>query len=162
MVSSTVPQMYIDRCNEMTNIISHIWSQPMYVFEDLLPSKLEKSGAVYIIGMRSNDDILYVGRTKDLRRRLYTNHLMGNESTARLKKYLTKDELLRQFVNDMNVVYPDIYDPEQKKEAYMYAKNFIRQQCYFKFLKLDESRIRGLIEAGLAYALNTRFVKEEH
>ncbi|MFD2045702.1 GIY-YIG nuclease family protein [Ornithinibacillus salinisoli] len=35
---------------------------------------------------KNNSQALYVGRTKNLRQRLYYNHLQGNKPTARLKK----------------------------------------------------------------------------
>jgi len=44
----------------------------MYTFAQLTPDLLESVGAVYIIGDVNSDEILYVGITKDLKRRLYT------------------------------------------------------------------------------------------
>lgn len=160
MVSAEVPKKYLDRCNELKNLLKLIWSQPIFTFDELVPSKLETVGAVYIIGNKNTDEILYVGRTKDLRRRMYTNHLMGNESTARLKKYLTKDVLLKNFAAKSNITFPNVN--YQKSAAYQLAKNFIKENCYFRFLDVDESRMRGLYEAGLTYVLDTRFVEEEH
>lgn len=156
------PKEYIDRCYELISIVEEMWSQPEIHFDSLVPSKLAVLGAVYAIGIRDTDQILYVGRTKDLRRRLYTNHLMGNESTARLKKYLTKDELLSAFAVTVEKVLPDLKDPTYKKETYRLAKEYIRNHCYFKFIPVDESRLRGLTEAGLTFALNTKFIEEEH
>ncbi|MGO4695509.1 GIY-YIG nuclease family protein [Paenibacillus sp. 2TAB26] len=157
-----VPKQYIDRCYELIGIVEKIWSQPEIHFEFLVPSNLEILGAVYAIGIRGTDQILYVGRTKNLQRRLYTNHLMGNESTARLKKYLTKDELLTAFAVTVEKMLPEPEDIRYKKEAYQLAKDYIRNHCYFKFLPLDESRLRGLTEAGLTFAFNTKFLEEEH
>lgn len=162
MTLKEVPLKYVQRSNDLIKLVGDIWSQPMYTFEKLVPSLLESRGGVYIIGVRNNDNILYVGRTKDLKRRLYTNHLMGNESTARLKKYLIKDQLLHDFAVSIQRKLVDIEGIESKKEAYQLAKEYIRKHCYFKFLPLDESRERGLLEAGLTYAFDTKFIEEEH
>jgi len=162
MVSTNVPQKFIDRCNDLTELLKYMWLQRMYTFDELVPRRLESIGAVYVIGDVNTDDILYVGRTKDLKRRMYTNHLMGNQSTARLKKYLTKDELLEEFARSVGVEFPNVEDPDQYQDAYRLAKRFIREKCYFKFITVDESRMRGLFEAGLTYALDTKFIEEEH
>ena len=60
-------------------------SAPLY-FRDLTPSDLpEKMPGVYAIFDEDHHEVLYVGRTKNLRRRLYTNHLHGPKANARLK-----------------------------------------------------------------------------
>ena len=152
----------INRCDELKALVEKIWSQKKIYFEELVPSRLKTLGAVYIIALRDTDEVLYVGRTKDLKRRLYTNHLMGNESTARLKKYLTKDNLLKIFATKKKADFPDVNDRDGKKVAYQLAKDFIKEKGYFRFIEVDESRNRGLFEAGLTYALNTKFLEEEH
>ena len=61
-------------------------------FNGLTPSRLEdKLPVVYAITDKRDGKELYVGWTKNLRRRRYTNHLMGPETNDRLKKYLWKD-----------------------------------------------------------------------
>ena len=63
-----------------------------YYFKELKPSVLpDQLAAVYAITDTSTGEVLYVGRTKNIRRRLYTNHLMGPKTNARLKKYLVED-----------------------------------------------------------------------
>jgi excinuclease UvrABC nuclease subunit len=59
-------------------------------FADLVPSKLPVAGGVYLITARLDglEEPYYVGRSKNLQRRIYTNHLMGPLANARLKKYL--------------------------------------------------------------------------
>lgn len=42
------------------------------------------------------------------------------------------------------------------------AKDFLRNNCYIKFLEINESRLRGLAEGGLAYGFNVRFIEDEH
>ena len=69
-------------------------SAPLY-FRDLTPSDLpEKMPGVYAIFDEDHHKVLYVGRTKNLRRRLYTNHLHGPKTNARLMKYLVEEDTL--------------------------------------------------------------------
>ncbi|TKJ87223.1 hypothetical protein PaeCFBP13512_18550 [Paenibacillus sp. CFBP13512] len=165
-VAEKLPQEYIDRCDDLLTLLNTIWKSPMILFQKLVPSdlnELDAKGGVYVIGMLSSNEILYVGRTKNLKRRLYTNHLMGNQSTARLKKYLTSDELLREFAKSMEAVFTLPTSAEyDKASSYKLAKEFLRKNCYIKFLEIDESRLRGLTEGGLAYAFNVRFIEDEH
>lgn len=115
-------------------------------FNNLIPSMLpEKLAVVYAIFDKNTQEALYVGRTKDLRRRLYTNHLMGNTSTARLKKYIVED----------NIKFPDI-------TTYKEAKNWIRENCYFKYMVVADSKERGHIEGLLSFVLNSHYIEDEH
>ena len=82
-----------DKLRSAKQLAEKLLSSPHYDFADLTPSKLENGLAViYAIFDKTDGSTLYVGRTKNLRRRLYTNHLMGPVTNARLKKYLTEDE----------------------------------------------------------------------
>ena len=81
----------ISRMKDIHDIANALLSSQRYDFADLVPSKLEnKLAVVYAIFDEHDGSTLYVGRTKNLRQRLYNNHLMGPESNARLKKYLTE------------------------------------------------------------------------
>ena len=99
---------------------------------------------MYVIFLKDTGETLYVGRTKKLRRRLYTNHLMGPEANARLKKYLVTDKR-----------YPDIEDMEQ-------AKAFIREHCAFRYLVEPDTDKRGRLEGLFAFLTNVRYIDEEH
>ena len=73
------------------SIIEELLSGKKYYFAELKPSDLEVCPGVYAIFDKDSGENLYVGRTKNLRQRLYTNHLMGSRDNARLKKYLVED-----------------------------------------------------------------------
>lgn len=76
-------------------------AEPVY-FKDLKPSDIpENISGVYAIFDSSSNEVLYVGRTKNLRQRLYNNHLHGPKTNARLKKYLVEDKLQKDIM-DMN------------------------------------------------------------
>ena len=89
-------------------------------------------------------EALYVGRTKNLRRRLYTNHLHGPWANARLKKYLVEDPSQTE-IRDM-----------------LEAKQYLKDHCYVKYIVEDDTVQRGRIEGLLSYLLKVRYIHEEH
>ena len=98
---------------------------------------------VFITNFHTNE-VLYVGKTTKLRRRLYTNHLMGNLATARLKKYL---------IDDIRIT--DVSDLSS-------AKQYIKDNCYFQYVVEPDMRKRGQLEGLFSYLLNVRYVDKEH
>lgn len=115
-------------------------------FRDLTPSDIpENVAGVYAIFDADNpNEALYVGRTKNLRRRLYTNHLHGPWANARLKKYLVEDPSQTE-IRDM-----------------LKAKQYLKNHCYVKYIVEDDTVQRGRIEGLLSYLLNVRYIHEEH
>ncbi|NRY61506.1 GIY-YIG nuclease family protein [Clostridium beijerinckii] len=137
---------YRVKIEEASGLVEDIISNEKYYFEDLVPSKLEEDLAVvYAIVDKNTLETLYVGRTKKLRRRLYTNHLQGNKSTARLKKYIVEDE----------INYPNI-------NTYDDAKQWIKNNCYFQYINIEDSRERGHVEGLLGFLLDSRYIEDEH
>ena len=114
------------------------------LFSGLVPSDLQEIAAVYAIFDKEDGSCLYVGRTKNLRQRLYYNHLMGSKSNARLKKYLTED------------------DNRPEIPSMVEAKQFLKDRCYFQYYPVSEMRKRGQIEGLLSYLLNVQYIHEEH
>ena len=132
------------RMDEAQRIVEQLLNSQQYTFRGLIPSMLENVPGVYAIFDQVTGATLYVGRTKNIRRRLYTNHLMGPETNARLKKYLYKD-------SDR----PDIPDM-------VAAKQYLIDNCYFHYIGVDEMIKRGQIEGLLSYLLNVTYIHEEH
>jgi len=133
------------RLSEAKVIADLLLGSKVYAFADLKPSDLKYGLAViYAIFDKDTGETLYVGRTKNLQQRLYTNHLMGSKSNARLKKYLTEDS---------NV--SEIQTMEQ-------AKQFLREHCCFRYIPEPDMRRRGQIEGLLGYLLDVRYIHEEH
>lgn len=113
-------------------------------FENLVPSMLPEVGGVYLITARlsSREEPYYVGRSKKLRRRIYTNHLMGPVTNARLKKYL-------------------INTGECKGLAE--AKQFLRDYCLVRWIEEPDIRKRGAIEGFVTGMLFPKHgIYEEH
>ena len=133
-----------NRMGEAQRIVEQLLNSQQYTFRGLTPSMLESVPGVYAIFDQTTGATLYVGRTKNIRRRLYTNHLMGPETNARLKKYLYKD-------SDR----PDIPDM-------VAAKQYLLDNCYFQYIRVDEMVKRGQIEGFLSYLLDVTYIHEEH
>lgn len=133
------------RLIDAKRIVDDILKAPKYYFKDLKPSVLpDQLAAVYAITDTSTGEVLYVGRTKNVRRRLYTNHLMGPKTNARLKKYLVEDPNQPQ-ITDMLV-----------------AKEYLKANCYAQYVPEEDMVKRGQIEGLLSYMLNVRYIHEEH
>jgi hypothetical protein len=113
-------------------------------FSSLTPSKVPIASGVYVITAKlgNMEFPYYVGRTKNLRRRLYNNHLMGPATNARLKKHL--------------VAGGECADMKS-------AKQFLKDTCSVRWILQDGHRERGAVEG---YATGLLFPKygiyEEH
>ncbi|MDY6228050.1 MAG: GIY-YIG nuclease family protein [Clostridium sp.] len=129
--------------SDVKNVISKLDNTSKHYFNNLKPSDLEKIACVYVI--YDDKNALYIGRTTNLRQRLYTNHLQGNKSTARLKKYIVED----------NFRFPNIDD-------YNKAKEYLKSKCYFRYIAEDDSRLRGHLEGLLGYMLDSVYIEDEH
>lgn len=138
-------EKYMERLAKAQKIVEELLDSERYYFDGLKPSVLEdRLPVVYAIFDKADGACLYVGRTKNLRRRLYTNHLMGPETNARLKKYL-------------------IEDTEQRTiDTIASAKKYLIDRCYFQYLPICDLRMRGQIEGLLSYLLDVRYIHEEH
>ncbi|MFY9741686.1 MAG: GIY-YIG nuclease family protein [Candidatus Sulfotelmatobacter sp.] len=102
-------------------------------FSQMTPSKIPDRSGVYLItaALSGREDPYYVGRTKNLRRRLYNNHLMGPFSNARLKNCLVST---------------------RECEDIAAAKGFLKSCCSVRWIEQAGHRERGAIE-GYATAL---------
>ena len=73
----------MERLHEIPILQEQMQSSKKFFFSELKPSDLrEDLCVVYAITNFRTNEVLYVGKTTKLRRRLYTNHLMGNLATA--------------------------------------------------------------------------------
>lgn len=136
---------YLQRLSEAQEVTEKLMNAECFWFNDLKPSQLpDRVAAVYAIFDRTDGSCLYVGRTKNIRRRMYTNHLMGPATNARLKKYLSLDDKR-----------PDIPTMEA-------AKQYLIDNCYFQYIAVPDMRERGQAEGLLSYILDVRYIHEEH
>lgn len=113
-------------------------------FKELTPSKIPEVSGVYLITARKSgyEKVYYIGRSKNLRQRIYNNHLMGPISTARLKRYLISSGECRDI-----------------KEA----KEFIKKYCLIRWIEESDMRTRGAIEGYVIGLLFPKYgIYEEH
>ena len=113
-------------------------------FASMVPSAVPQKPGVYIITAMQNgtESVYYVGRTKNLKQRLYNNHLMGSVTNAGLKKYLVRNHECSNIKR---------------------AKQFLKDTCRARWLVRDEMRIRGVLEGYLTARLFPKYgIYEEH
>ncbi len=128
--------------------LNDLLSKDVLLFKNLKPSMLTEDAAIYLLTYTQGIEAeipYYVGRTKNLRRRIYTNHLMGSTTNARLKKYLIADEAANL-----------ILDPAT-------AKTHIRDFCGVRWINHNDTRIRGALEGYFTGVLFPKYgIAEEH
>ncbi|GEM_PF-1468764 len=107
-------------------------------FSALTPNKLPVAGGVYAISITRGprQGIVYVGTTKDLRRRIYQNHLMGDRHSSQLRNAL--------------VHFGCAADHDS-------AKDYIRQNCGYRFELVSSEKERQVREALAIAALRPDF-----
>ncbi len=113
-------------------------------YSKLTPSKVPVAEGVYVITKKSGSSEIpyYVGRTKNLRQRLYNNHLMGPPSNARLKKHLVAHGECRDHAS---------------------AKEFLIEKCRVRWVLQKGFRERGAIEGYVTGLLFPKYgIYEEH
>ncbi|NMF01143.1 GIY-YIG nuclease family protein [Aneurinibacillus aneurinilyticus] len=126
--------------------IEQILTVPPILFSQLAKTTINEVPGVYAIQHKRTKCVLYVGRTKNLQQRIYTNHLHGNLSTARLKKYLIEDPWMRT-ANDLQS-----------------AKSYLKNNCLVRYIELPQSDhiLRGHLEGILTALLDAKYVSNEH
>ena len=132
------------RMQEGKSIAEKVLASQKLLFSEIKPSQIPDAPGVYVIKNRDSDETLYVGRTKNLRQRIYSNHLHGPITNARLKKYLIEDP------NE-----PSITDLAA-------AKQYLKDCCYVQFQIIEDLLERGQVEGLLSFLLNVRYLYEEH
>jgi predicted GIY-YIG superfamily endonuclease len=113
-------------------------------FAEMTPLMLPKRAGVYLITVINNgeEEPYYIGRTTNIRRRLYTNHLMGPTSNSQFKKYLIESG--------------ECKDLEE-------AKQFLRQFGKARWIEESNMRKRGAIEGYLTGVLFPKYgICQEH
>jgi hypothetical protein len=131
----------------LENSIKDLLEMTPLAYKIITPSRLPQYAGVYLISETSKEKemALYVGRTKNLQSRIYTNHLMGSISNARLKKYLIADNKHKCF-NDI-----------QK------AKEYIRENCFVRWILESDIRKRGALEGYFTALFFPKYgISEEH
>ena len=119
--------MYIERIERLKLKLDELLSSSTVPYLELTENQLPDKGGVYLISAKVEGKTIpyYVGRASILGRRLYTNQLMGNLSTARLKKYMLESGEVASMKD---------------------AKEFLRQKCSVQWVLESDYRNRGALE----------------
>ena len=133
-----------DWFNYLSKALQELTNTIPVPFKKLTPSKIPEKPGIYLISVIIGPKEIpyYVGRTKNLRQRLYRNHLMGPLTNARLKKYL--------------INFKECKNPKL-------AKNFIREKCLVRWFFERDIRKRGAVEGYVVGMVYPKYgIYEEH
>ena len=131
---------YDDRLQQLIKTKDQLLESPPMRFQEMTPKRIDGWETPGIYAIFRDQEVLYVGKTVNLTQRLYTDHLMGNKSTARLKKYLVEDKSLPGVI------------------TYSDAKLWMKSHCCCRWLTIRDARARELAELGLSYLLNAKYL----
>lgn len=134
-------------CDFLESSLKNLLEMQPVPYTRITPSVLPKRAGVYLLS-EVVDDVeiaLYVGRSKNLQDRIYRNHLMGDITNARLKKYMMQDETHSTFGDKLK------------------AKTYIKSNCIVRWILEDDIRKRGALEGYFTAKLFPKYgISEEH
>lgn len=133
--------------NYLDNSLSELLKMEKVPYTSITPSVLPEKKGVYIISELINNVelVLYIGRSKNLRNRIYRNHLMGSTTNARLKNYMIKD-----------INHPCF-------DNIGLAKKYIKQKCYVRWIFEEDVKKRGALEGYFTAIFFPKYgIAEEH
>lgn len=129
--------MFEDVIATYLNYAKRLLNQPRYNFADATSKQVPKLSGVYLIHNLSSKELIYAGRSKNLRVRLLQQHKKGNIGGSQFRKSLGQKYNL---------------DDEPK------ISDFISRNCAFQFLPIEEFdkmvRLEHFITAVLVPKLN--------
>ena len=132
--------MYEDIIAEYLDKLNRLLSNTDHSFEELpSTSVLSRSLGVYVIFDKRSKEVIYAGRSKNLRRRLLGDHRRGNIDGSQFRKALGRS------IGTAN---------EEEISEY------IRKNCTYRFLKLEyfeeAIRLEHFITAIIGPSLNIK------
>jgi len=123
------------RANVLMELLRQLLHGEIYEFSSAKSSDVPEEPGVYLIREKKDGGltVVYVGRTRNLRRRILTNHRSGNRRASIFRRKLSKHRYLKN-----------------EKEI----SEYIRAKCYFQFLVLKEEGERNSLEHFAISLLN--------
>ena len=128
----------------LSKVLKSLTTGVSVTFEGLLLSKVPAKAGVYLISVKQGKQEIpyYVGRSKNLRNRIYCNHLLGTVNNARLKKYLVEFKECKTIDE---------------------AKQFIKRRCSVRWFLEEDVRKRGAAEGYVTGVVFPKYgISEEH
>jgi excinuclease UvrABC nuclease subunit len=130
--------MYEDVAIKYVGKVKELLASPSFSFRIATSDRVPDKAGVYVI-YNEHDEIIYDGRTNNLRRRLLDNHKSGNVIVSQFRRALMQN-----------------YGLKDEGEI----SNYIRQKCTFKFKNIEDSvervRLEHFATAILAPTLNMK------
>ena len=123
---------------EYKSLLMNLLSSSQVPFDNSLHGFLPEEGGVYRIFEKGSvwQSSVYVGKTTDLRNRIYKNHFMGNREASTLKRKLIRTG---QF-NDERAV-----------------KQFLQDRCLVQYVIVTDKRLRNFLEHFAVSVLKPQF-----
>jgi len=123
---------YVEKMNELL-------AKPRYSFSNVSSRDVPQKHGVYVIYDKKLEKIIYIGRTRNLRRRLLGDHKRGNVEGSQFRKALGQKLALKSETE---------------------ITNYISGNCSFQFMVIKEFeemvRLEHFATAVLAPILNIR------
>lgn len=120
---------------EYTVLLKRLVSSRQHPFDDSLHGTLSTESGVYRVLEKDSDwqSSVYVGKTSNLRRRIYTNHLMGNRRASTLRRKLINsgkcgnEEAIRRYLkSECLVQFVTITDDADRTSFEHFAVSILR------------------------------------
>ena len=123
------------KVNVLMEFLKQLLHGKIYGFSSAKPSDVPEEPGVYLISETKDDGltVIYIGQTRNLRRRILTNHRSGNRRASTFRRKLSK--------------YRNLKTEEEISE-------YIRAKCSFQFLVLREDLKRNSLEHFAISLLN--------
>lgn len=115
--------------------LGRLLNSPAYEFSRQDRRKIPEAPGVYIIYYRTRGQVLYIGESDNLRRRLFSNHRSGNRRGSAFRRALSRWE---------------------KLEEERTISEYIIQNCSFQVLPVSDKLKRKRFEHFAIAVLNPR------
>ena len=119
--------------------LKQILNQPKYTFAEAAPNQIPAASGVYLVYDNKTNEIVYAGKSRNLRTRLLQQHKTGNVEGSQFRKALGQKHNLN---------------------SELQISEYIASNCNFQFLTVDSReeivRSEHFIAAILAPTLTTR------
>lgn len=121
-----------NRIEQYSNMIEELTLGVIFSFKTTKPREVPSLAGVYAI-YNNSDDVIYVGTSKNMKNRIFTNHKNGNMKASSFRVQVSR--LLRS------------------KDEYE-IKNYIVENCRFRVLSIEDNNERYKFEHFAIGVLN--------
>ncbi|EUJ37648.1 GIY-YIG nuclease family protein [Brochothrix campestris] len=135
---------YLPSFKQLTAQKEALTEQPWYSFDSIDDNHITTRPGVYCIASSkdkgASKQIIYINQTDNLKNHLTSYVSITNITTSKLEKALVND--------------PHLTAIRSIEQAHIYLKN----DCYYKFSQIDDTRERLFLEHSLKFTLSPRYL----